>query len=72
MPACKAACDAHDAAWYVKYKKWADEYFSCRTGASREAWAEFSMTIIKAAIGERILLSPRMSAWPSWIFIRNW
>jgi coproporphyrinogen III oxidase len=23
----KAACDAHDPAWYAKYKKWADEYF---------------------------------------------
>jgi coproporphyrinogen III oxidase len=23
----KAACDAHDPAWYDKYKKWADEYF---------------------------------------------
>jgi coproporphyrinogen III oxidase len=22
-----AACDAHDAGWYEKYKKWADEYF---------------------------------------------
>jgi coproporphyrinogen III oxidase len=23
----KAACDAHNAEWYAKYKKWADEYF---------------------------------------------
>jgi coproporphyrinogen III oxidase len=23
----KTACDAHDPAWYAKYKKWADEYF---------------------------------------------
>lgn len=23
----KTACDTHDPAWYVKYKKWADDYF---------------------------------------------
>jgi coproporphyrinogen III oxidase len=23
----KAACDAHDAGWYAKYKAWCDEYF---------------------------------------------
>jgi coproporphyrinogen III oxidase len=23
----KAACDAHDPAWYAKYKEWCDEYF---------------------------------------------
>lgn len=25
--AMKAACDAHDAEWHAKYKKWCDEYF---------------------------------------------
>lgn len=25
--AMKAACDAHDAAYYLKFKKWCDEYF---------------------------------------------
>ncbi len=25
--AMRAACDAHDAGWHAKYKKWCDEYF---------------------------------------------
>jgi hypothetical protein len=38
----QAACDAHDPAYYPRFKAWADDYFFLPTARSIAAWAGFS------------------------------
>ncbi len=61
--ALKKACDAHDPAYYARFKAWCDEYFFLPTAASRAGWAASSTTGWRPAIGRPI--SPLPVRWDS-------